>query len=152
MGLLSLAGMGCSGQLFGEVWTKAACGATGLCVWLQCADRGAKQHPHQGFGSGAFWLGAGAPVLTCLSAAMGIAVLVVPSHTQVRGGTPAVALVLGWLYACCVSGCLFDCGEGTHASLQDPAGPSCYPSGRMGGAWRGARFWSEDEVRSTQLG
>lgn len=115
MGLLSLAGTGCSDELFGEVWTKAAC-VTGLCVCLQCAGRGAKQHPHWGFGSGAFWLGAEGPVLLCSPAAMGVAVPAVPSHSQVRGGTPAVALVLGWLYARCVSGCLFDRGEGTHAS------------------------------------
>lgn len=50
MGLLSLAGMGCSGELFGEVWTKAVCGSTGQCGCLQCTGRGMKQCPLQGLG------------------------------------------------------------------------------------------------------
>lgn len=61
MGLLSLAGTGCGGELFGEVWTKAVCGGTGLGGWHRCAGRGAKQCPHQGFGGVSIMAGCWGP-------------------------------------------------------------------------------------------
>lgn len=46
----SLAGTGCGGELFGEVWTKGVRGGRGLSGWLRRAGRGVKQCPPRGLG------------------------------------------------------------------------------------------------------
>lgn len=91
MGLLSLAGMGCGGELFGEVAQGSAVGIGVLAEGQSSARTGDSAVR-------ALRRGVGGLVLQCPLAAVWVAVLAVPSHTRASGRSAVVvALVLGWL-------------------------------------------------------